>query len=767
MNEQLYQKYFQILHRSMLQVDSFNYDKSILEDFARHGAFLKEGLCSDMPEDIFCNYVLSYRVNKEMLEPHRSFFYELLKHLISDNTYDTVMNVNRWCAANVSYRSTDERTLSAKTVYLSGFGRCGEESVLLVSALRSVGVACRQVYVPWWSHCDDNHAWVEVWDNGEWHYVGACEPAAIWDTGWFNNAAKRAVLVRSTALLIDKDIPNHIQNEVGISYHNETHRYTECDELLLKLCYNKKILSNVDISLNVVNYAELKEIASLTANEKGEASISIGRGDVLLSCFYDSMEFLVYLNTDIIQSRAGERMLIDLADYKADNKRLLFKAPVSIKSDREYMPEAIEKTERCLKSDEAFEYLSENNITGLWNILNEKDRRDVSVDVLKDVLENAVRRKFVDEHTYLEYVLNPRVKNEVLRACRGSISELYYRHFGVDIKNESIEVLLGNIRLMLEDFDRILESEVLHLFADAVAANGTYGNHSEKIFIINILRAAGIPSFLKGDEAVFLDEELNARYYNDADVFKIKIKSQYDISDNEFSLYYRAFDESSGRYETRLKKADCVKNGEGYETDLPKCIIRSVTASRLPNGNVYTYIDYYKSDENGITDINGDKVQEDGIIYLEKYEPDIKELTISCEMPDELKKHCKNGLSDRNIIILAQDKTEPTEHIFNELLDMPEKSEAYSIFIMNNNPQPQSHAIRRFLEGHGRVYMLPYNEFYYELLGRAVFVNHEDKPIVALFDNNYEICYAAAGYNPGNVELMFKISDAIGGQNGL
>ena len=45
---------------------------------------------------------------------------------------------------------------SAKTA----FGRCGEESVFTVAALRTVGLPARQVYAPRWSHSDDNHAWV-------------------------------------------------------------------------------------------------------------------------------------------------------------------------------------------------------------------------------------------------------------------------------------------------------------------------------------------------------------------------------------------------------------------------------------------------------------------------------------------------------------------------------------------------------------------------------------------------------------------------------
>ena len=69
---------------------------------------------------------------------------------------------------------------------------CGEESVFLVNALRSVGIPARQVYVPRWSHCDDNHAWVELWCDGKWYFTGACEPLMILNKGWFTNASSRA-----------------------------------------------------------------------------------------------------------------------------------------------------------------------------------------------------------------------------------------------------------------------------------------------------------------------------------------------------------------------------------------------------------------------------------------------------------------------------------------------------------------------------------------------------------------------------------------------
>ncbi|MEG0578620.1 MAG: transglutaminase-like domain-containing protein, partial [Niameybacter sp.] len=89
------------------------------------------------------------------------------------------------------------RTTCPLTTLRNAYGRCGEESVLGVAAFRSVGIPARQAYTPRWAHCDDNHAWVEVWTDGEWHFLGACEPEATLDSGWFQLSASRGMLIQS------------------------------------------------------------------------------------------------------------------------------------------------------------------------------------------------------------------------------------------------------------------------------------------------------------------------------------------------------------------------------------------------------------------------------------------------------------------------------------------------------------------------------------------------------------------------------------------
>ena len=149
-------------------------------------------------DTLFRHFVLPLRVNNEPLDRHRPQFYEQLKERVKGlSMKDAILEVNHWCHEKASYQPSDARTRSPQQTVGSAIGRCGEESTLTVAALRSVGIPARQVYTPRWAHTDDNHAWVEAWADGEWHFLGACEPEPVLDLGWFNAPASRGMLMHA------------------------------------------------------------------------------------------------------------------------------------------------------------------------------------------------------------------------------------------------------------------------------------------------------------------------------------------------------------------------------------------------------------------------------------------------------------------------------------------------------------------------------------------------------------------------------------------
>ncbi len=48
---------------------------------------------------------------------------------------------------------------------------CTGQTILLVCALRAVGIPARAVGIATWNHVQGNHTWAEAWFEGEWHMI--------------------------------------------------------------------------------------------------------------------------------------------------------------------------------------------------------------------------------------------------------------------------------------------------------------------------------------------------------------------------------------------------------------------------------------------------------------------------------------------------------------------------------------------------------------------------------------------------------------------
>ena len=268
--------------------DAGEYPFEIFLSYVRHALWLRKTIdwCKKLPEDLFVHDVLYYRINSEDISDCRSFFYEQLKdRIVGLDEYQAAVEINYWCAEHATYEMADDRTAGPMTMYRSGKGRCGEESTFTVTALRSVGLAARQVYTPRWAHCDDNHAWVEVWVNGEWHFLGACEPEEKLDRGWFTGPAGQALLIHSRTF---GDYAAGKREEVigrdgAVVCHNVTASYTKTRKLRIQVRKQDNTpAAHAQVSVEILNMAEYFPAAVLETDEQGGTSIRLGLGDIRL-----------------------------------------------------------------------------------------------------------------------------------------------------------------------------------------------------------------------------------------------------------------------------------------------------------------------------------------------------------------------------------------------------------------------------------------------------------------------------------------------------
>jgi len=495
-----------------------------------------------VPEREFKHFVLPIRVNNENLDDFRMAYYEELRDRVKDlSMYDAVMEVNHWCHEKVNYKGSDSRTSSPMATIKTSWGRCGEESTLLVSALRSVCIPARQVYVPRWAHCDDNHAWVEAWVDGKWHFLGACEPEPVLDLGWFNAPASRALLVH-TRVLGDYDGPEEVISKTP--YYTEINvidNYAETAKLNVKIVGDyKKNVKDARVDFKIYNYSEYHTVATKYTDNQGETWLTAGRGTMMVYASKDEKigwdvvkigeidtvtirlyepaswplwqcndadwrkRLIHYYDYDIIPPAENARIPDVSTEIRAKNNRRLaiedsirnayVAQCISAQNEGDYDKEIMAKTWGNYQTIKNFiDYAREKGMEGeaydLLYVISDKDLRDVSIDVLKDCLDNYNYDNKYSIEVYNKYIYNPRVSNEMLRPHRTAMKKnIGPKTFGnpkkiIEWVNDNLDLKTdyneGRIPMSPIGVERSL------LYTDA---------HSRDIYFVALARAAGIPA---------------------------------------------------------------------------------------------------------------------------------------------------------------------------------------------------------------------------------------------------------------------------------
>ena len=711
--------------RQALPEDWDSYPQSLFEAFAAHSHMLRRTVpwCASLSREAYEQYVLCPRVNDEDLSDHRALFYSHLWNRVKDlSQEEAALEVNRWCHEQASYQAQDDRTASPLTVYRCGSGRCGEESAFLVSALRAVGLAARQVYAPRWSHCDDNHAWVEVLCEGKWRFLGACEPEPVLDRGWFNTAASRAMLVHSRTFGPVADLTLHgapLGRQGQALYHNQTARYAHTKT------YTFQAGPGEIITLEVLNESRFCPIAVLTADETGRVQVELGIGDLHLSA--GEKEAFCHGQTEdgaeltlpspctdwtpfdfrapqdapvnpapLDQAQRQERAAVLAAGTAKRQARMAGYFDEEQAQNYPQQRELLQKARGNFR--EIYAFLSKDNDplrTALLSSLSDKDLRDVTAQLLEVHLERA--RPWADRYPaeiFRRFVLCPRVAFERLTDWSvpqpGVVGEV------IALRQQGVPALL-----------RPLDGAVL------VWQNGK--------FVPKEPEKCGKVTFRKAPVERFLYRQ-------------------------NWSL-----DFWTGEMWKPLRLTDRAWHKNKLNVTLPAGRYRVLTALRLPAGDQF-------ANRLEFTLTPGEELD----LPLQLRDCSVDDLISPRDLPlAEL-----GGAHEKAALLLwLEEGAEPTEHILNELsaaLPAFQALDGDVIFFLRRPGAEQQATLAGLLDKWPQV-QLVYPEWGYqvETVARHLGLDPDKPPLAVVRDQEGRAAYACCGYQVGAADLLRRVLEQL------
>lgn len=735
---------------------------------------------------------------------------ELKERIKKRSMKEAVLEVNHWCHEKVTYKSTDGRTSSPLSTVKTAFGRCGEESTFTVAALRSVGIPARQCYTPRWAHVDDNHAWVEVWVDGKWHYIGACEPEPDLDMAWFTSPAKRAMLV-STNVFGDYEGPEDVLlKDPRFTRINVLKNYTKTKRIVVKIVNEmNRPVDSATVEFQLYNYAEFYPLHRTLTDINGLCSFLTGYGDLLVwsskERLYGYQKILANQCDTIILMISGKpgkefSEVFDLVPPPGDNTiKTVSDSLINANSRRIEFENRIRSnyestfidSSKCfrlahalkLNADTLSYYLktSKGNwreiIDFITNVpkgqksliflllenISEKDIRDVDPDVLTDNILYSLR--FVtqpgNEDFFAPYILSPRIDNELLKPYKSKFQSAFKEEQIEKFRNDPMEIsrwLKSNITI-----DNSANYSKTPLTPAGSFELKVADLHSRDILFVALCRSFGVPSRL--EPATKLPQySKNEKWYdvyfeNSPEVENERGKICFvsdpgNLKKPEYYIHFTIEKFKDGffrsldyEYDPRLREFPCTLEIEpGYYL--------VVTGNRIQDGTVLSKLSYLL--------VEKDKTNEVMISLRQDIAPppalgmvDLKDLLKDIHHSVPLTILPTDGI----IVTFMEPEKEPTKHFTADLKLKKKEFDKWQveILLLFKNEKEKSTFIATNKEMPSRIqYLVADPTVIKQVFTTLHKAASNQLPVVIYLNKKGEILYFSEGYRIGTADELMR-----------
>jgi transglutaminase-like putative cysteine protease len=798
--------------------DMIDYDGKFFQENVRMALKAREEMSwgKSIPKEIFYHFVLPYRVSNENLDTFRIAVYDEIKARVQNlSMEEAAKEVNHWCSEKVTYKGTSSRTTAALSLMRTSYGRCGEEAAFTVNAMRTAGIPARQCYTPRWAHSDDNHAWVEVWIDGKWSFLGACEPAPELNMGWFAAPATRAMLINSVTYGDYTGNETVNSNDGKKTTLNITTNYAPVKKVTVTIVNEKlQAIENAKVYFKIFNYGELSTLADKTTDKNGQVTMTSGLGDYLVWAT-DSIKFgfknitvdkvdsvtIILKDTpqtahnvqfDIVPPVPGNPLQVDAKNKEEHSRKMKQNSLIrknyratfidsasaakvanrldyDVKDVVDILVKSTGNWKEIVKFLEQGININKGEVLDLLKVITDKDLRDTPSEILINHLKysnncdsNWKKNNYKD---YVKYVLNPGVANELIGAYRSTIQNSFtyaqQNKFKAD-PAKYYDWVKENIKLIdKEKFSRIVISPL------GISQTRIADLYSLNVFFVASCRSLGIPARYNREN--FVPEYLANGKWNSAQFKQVEnkviTKGKLEIFCHEKEIdpiYYRQWSIArymDGTYQTVGFEWGTTLSSFDKTIELNEGDYLLSTGIRSDNGTVPLTLKFFKISEGKTTNLemtfkeSEKKLDIIGTLDLGN--------TLKLFRTGELK--TTSELTNKKIAAIAwiNPDNEPTKHVLSDLKKLKAKYEKWGgtfALLLDKNSVGKGFVPESEKELPGNcVYAYDLD---LKLLNNLKKNNPEldtsRQPVVLVIDGDGNYYYHSSGYKIGTGEQLLK-----------
>ena len=194
---------------NMPHLDRLEMTRSTLLEHVRFAYATRDDLPYTVPQELFREYILTYRIGDEPVRPWRSNIWWNYVDLVGNSTSETAQAINQWVADNLTVR---ERGFFGSrpdplTIIAAGSGTESDIAGVAIAMCKTFGVPARSARVSVLGGEEGGYTWLEVYSDGEWIPMYPDHPEAFGDMSFLEREfSNNVTVVSATAAFTNQQV---------------------------------------------------------------------------------------------------------------------------------------------------------------------------------------------------------------------------------------------------------------------------------------------------------------------------------------------------------------------------------------------------------------------------------------------------------------------------------------------------------------------------------------------------------------------------------